>query len=507
MNTNTEKDNNYNPMEQGNAHIELDNQGLIEKEDSSFREKVTNVIRNITVEPCMFMVITAISLYNMASQNLQLEKACRVNLNFSTEICDSLILQDGVAHSDYERETQHLLAKALAWKTYLTATLTCIIALFIGSFSDKTGHRKLFLIVLTTGLILNGINSIINVYFFYETTLETIVFSGAIIEGLSGGLGILFITCFAYISAITTDKDRTFRIGILVFCTSLASPIGTMLSGVLLNALGYYGIIGISIALNVVSVLYTIFVISDPKKSPEQQAYSGSNWWQLLRIFFNISNVKDTMNIIIRKAPNSRRLRLCILLLVVIVLFGPFYGETSIMYLNVRYRFKWDEVQYSLFQSYNLFTNFIGTALSILVIIKYLGWHDSLLGIISTLSKIAASFIYCFAQTGLVFYFGPMIDIMNGIPLLAMRSIMSKMVEGHEIGKLSSLVGIVENLSPLIYVPLYAKVYSATMEVLPGAVFLVGGLLMLPAVVVLCYLFYEHRMQVRQSQSNLIQIS
>lgn len=52
-------------------------------------------------------------------------------------------------------------------------------------------------------------------------------------------------------------------------------------------------------------------------------------------------------------------------------------------------------------------------------------------------------------------------------------------------GKLSSLVGIVENLSPLLYVPLYAKVYLATMEALPGAVFLVGGLLMLPAVVVL----------------------
>lgn len=274
MNTNIEKYNNYNDTEHNNVHIRQDDQDVIENKDSSLKEKVANALRNITVEPCMFMVITAYTLHNMASQNLQLEKACRVNLNFSTEICDTLILQDGEAHSDYERDTQQLLASALAWKTYLTASLSCLLALLVGSFSDKTGYRKLFLIAPTTGHILNGINSMIHVYFFYETSLEFFVLSGAIIEGLSGAWCILFMICFAYISSITSNKDRTFRIGLLVFCVTLASPIGTVLSGVLLNVLGYYGIIGIFTSINLISVLYTIFVIKDPKKSPEQQAVS-----------------------------------------------------------------------------------------------------------------------------------------------------------------------------------------------------------------------------------------
>ncbi|CAB3220811.1 unnamed protein product [Arctia plantaginis] len=258
--------------------------------------------------------------------------------------------------------------------------------------------------------------------------------------------------------------------------------------------------------LNAVAIIYTIFVINDPKKSPEQQKYKGASWCKLLRTFFNISNLKDALKIIIRKAPNSRRLRLCILLLMVLVLYGSVYGESSIMYLFTRYRFQWDEVQYSFFQSFNLFTNLIGTALAILIFVKYLGMHDSLLGIISVLTKIVALFVYCFAQTGLVFYLGPIIDTINGMSMVAVRSIMSKLVEAHEIGKLSSLIGIVENLSPLMYMPLYAKVYSATMDVLPGAVFLVGGLLMVPALAVLCYLFYEHKKQVGQSQSNESQL-
>lgn len=215
--------------------------------------------------------MTASTLHNMASQNLQLEKACRVNLNFSTEICDSLIQQDGDIHSDYERETQQLLANTLVWKTYLTATIICIVALLIGSFSDKTGYRKLFLIVPITGHIISGINSIIQVYFFYQNTLETLVLSGAIIDGISGGYSIIFMMCFAYISAITTDEDRTFRVGVLAFCVSLASPVGWALSGVLLNALGYYGVNAIYILLNAIAIVYTIFSISDPKKTPKQE--------------------------------------------------------------------------------------------------------------------------------------------------------------------------------------------------------------------------------------------
>lgn len=47
------------------------------------------------------------------------------------------------------------------------------------------------------------------------------------------------------------------------------------------------------------------------------------------------------------------------------------------------------------------------------------------------------------------------------------------------------MTGLIENLTPLLYVPLYTKVYTATMEVLPGAVFLLGAGLTLPALAVL----------------------
>ncbi|CAB3243659.1 unnamed protein product [Arctia plantaginis] len=339
-----------------------------------------------------------------------------------------------------------------------------------------------------------------------KMNLEMLIFSDAIIEGLTGGWCICFLTAFAYVSAITTIQDRTFRIGLVGFCITFGLPIGVGLSGILLRLVGFYGVFGISISLHALNVLYSIFVLKDPKRNPEQTEHASRGCCHLIRIFFNFTNVKETIRVIVRKAPNNRRLRLCVLLGVVTVIFGPMQGELSILYLSVRFRFQWDEIQFSLFQTYNLIINSIGTTFTILVLAKHLGWHDSLLGIISSLSKIAASFVYGFAQTGAIFYLGPVIDIMNGTALFAMRAIMSKLVEVEELGKLSSVVGMVENLMPLLYVPMYTRVYAATLDVLPGAVFLLGALLTIPCIAVLCYLFYEHRKQVGKLKSPAIEL-
>ncbi|CAH2207693.1 jg10578 [Pararge aegeria aegeria] len=74
-----------------------------------------------------------------------------------------------------------------------------------------------------------------------------------------------------------------------------------------------------------------------------------------------------------------------------------------------------------------------------------------------------------------------------------MRSIATKLVSGEEFGKVNSLFGLAEAMTPLIYGPLYSKVYVATLNVLPGAVFLLGALLTLPAIAIFGWLYLEHK--------------
>lgn len=53
-------------------------------------ERMQCVWRNITVEPLLAFYIIPSVLTNLATQNLNLEKACRVNLNYDDVVCDAL---------------------------------------------------------------------------------------------------------------------------------------------------------------------------------------------------------------------------------------------------------------------------------------------------------------------------------------------------------------------------------------------------------------------------------
>ena len=48
----------------------------------------------VTVEPCIAIFLVAMSVTSIANQNLLLDKTCRVNLEYSQELCDALIARD-----------------------------------------------------------------------------------------------------------------------------------------------------------------------------------------------------------------------------------------------------------------------------------------------------------------------------------------------------------------------------------------------------------------------------
>lgn len=249
----------------------LRNEELIAEPERSFSETCSHVFKNITVEPSMLLFIMSAMIGMMTTQNLNLEKACRVNLNFTNEVCNSLKAQNVDSQNANEKEVQKLMATAMAARTYITATVPCLIALFVGAWSDKTGHRKVFLIISICGQFLVCINNMINVYFFMELPLEVLVFSEAFLEGFSGGWCVFFLSAFSYIGAITTEETRTFRMGLINFSLTVGFPIGMGLSGVMLKNYGYYGCYGLAASCHLFNLLYNIFVLKEPVRSKEQK--------------------------------------------------------------------------------------------------------------------------------------------------------------------------------------------------------------------------------------------
>ncbi|XP_063821285.1 proton-coupled folate transporter-like [Ostrinia nubilalis] len=466
----------------------------------SWIERLKIIKKNTTVEPIMACYVMPSVLASLAVQNLNLEKACLVNLNFSAEICEALKQRETENYTYYEKEVQTLTATIQAWKNVVQTAVPVLLILFVGAWSDRTGCRKACILIPIVGELLSCIGLMINTYFFRELPAEFAALTESIFPAITGGWFTNFIGVFSYIGDITTVEERTYRVGMVNLWMSLGYPIGSALSGVLLRWIGYYGVFTMSSVMYIGSLWYGYIYLEDPKRKLREKS-KGNGFVNFFREFFDVGLVLDTFKVAFKKGAGNRRLRVSLLLIVVCVVFGPMHGEFMIMYLFTRMRFNWDEVQYSMWSTYSIVTNLVGTAFSMSLFSKYMKLDDTLLGIISCTSKVVAAFAYAFARNDLEIYLAPLLEILNGTSFIAMRSIATKLVSGEEFGKVNSLFGLAEAMMPLVYGPLYSKVYRCTLDILPGAVFLLGALLTLPAIMIFGWMYFENKKDIRRNES------
>ncbi|KAH9639369.1 hypothetical protein HF086_002058 [Spodoptera exigua] len=470
-------------------------------EGLSHFQKLRRMISLITVEPILACYVMPSVLSVLATQNLYLEKACRVNLQFDHHICDALTRRETANYTAEEEAVQTLVASVTGWKTVLQSFLPCGILIFLGAYSDRVGQRKICMLLPIIGEFLTSIGLIVNTYFFYELPVEVAAVTEAIFPALTGGWFTMFMGVFSYIADITTEEQRTLRIGIVNLFHSVGVPVGAALSGILVRKIGLYGVFSVSATLYVLSFIYCFVRIKEVKKS-DTSVKPAANLCEWLRNFFDTRYVKETVMVTFKQGPNNRRLRVTMLVIVMCVIIGPIYGEMSVMYLFTRYRFNWNEVDFSMFSTYSMCTSLVGTLFSVGVFSHLLKFDDAIIGVISCTSKILAGVMYAFATKTWHIYIAPLIEVFNGTSFIAMRSMVSKLVDRDELGKVNSFYGVAEAMMPLIYAPMYTTVYTSTIKTFPGAFFLLGGALTMPAVLIFLWLYLANKKHIQANLDN-----
>ncbi|XP_029035548.1 solute carrier family 46 member 3 [Osmia bicornis bicornis] len=475
----------------GDPVTQVSDQAVVWK-SMTLRQKWTYFTSNITVEPMIACYVIPCMLASLATQNLSLEKACRVNLAYSDEVCTALSIRNTTGYEAEETAVQQLVAGMQTWKTALTSGLPTILILFMGAWSDRTGLRKPCMLLPIVGEFLSSVSMLLCTYFFHEVSMETTGVFEALWPALTGGWFTMFMGVFSYIAEITSVESRTLRIGAANVFLSLGVPIGMALSGILYLKIGFYGVFGISTVCYVLTFIYGLVVIKEaPKvrlKQPEKMSLCNA-----ILDFFAFKHIEETFRVAFKKGRNNRQKRVLVLMVVVMVVIGPLYGEMAVMYLYMRYRYHWNEVMFSMFTTFAMVTNLIGTAISVGVFSHILKIDDAIVGIMSSMSKILAGFVYAFATTDWMIYLAAIVEIVNGTSFIAMRSIASKLVSTDELGKVNSLFGVCESMMPLVYGPMYSSIYAATMKTFPGTFFIVGACLTMPAVFAFLWLYTEHR--------------
>ncbi|KAH8235516.1 hypothetical protein KR032_001802 [Drosophila birchii] len=456
----------------------------------TWRENIRLVANNITVEPILASYIMPSVLSNLATQNLNLEKACRVNMAYGDEVCDALTRRQTANYTLEEETIQQMVARMAAWKTVIQSLFPCLLILFWGSWSDRHRRRKPCILIPVVGEFLGVVGLMLCVY-FEQAPMEAAALTEAIFPSLSGGWFTMLMGVFSYIADITTEEERTLRIGILNVCFSVGVPVGMAFSGVLLKQIGFYGVFSISAAFYVIAFVYGFFFLEEPVARPEKTPEQKS----LLADFFNKEHVVQTFRVAFQRGENQRRKRVILLMIVVMVIIGPLHGEMAVTYLFTRFRFNWSEVEFSFFSTYAMFTGLIGVIFCVGVLSHKLNIDDALVGVLSSTSKILSCFVYAFATLPWHMYLGGLVEIFNGTAFIAMRSIATKLVSKDELGKVNSLFGVAEALMPMVFAPMYTTLYAATLRVLPGAFFLLGGGMTMFSVIIFLWMY---RFQVRQ---------
>merc|ERR1711976_52531 len=113
----------------------------------------------------------------------------------------------------------------------------------------------------------------------------------------------------------------------------------------------------------------------------------------------------------------------------------------------------------------------------------YLKLHDSMIGILSTCTKITSLLITSISWNGWVLFAGAVSGFLSAFSSIVIRSMLSKCVTKSELGKIFSLLASLEAAVPLFAAPLFTFVYTKTLETWPGAVFAVqAGIFLIAAV-------------------------
>ncbi|XP_054711398.1 uncharacterized protein LOC129220987 [Uloborus diversus] len=165
-------------------------------------------------------------------------------------------------------------------------------------------------------------------------------------------------------------------------------------------------------------------------------------------------------------------------------IFAGLSGATgSIGFLYAHHRYDWDNTKYSTVTSFFAVFGVITTLISV-PLFKYFKFGDPTLGLVGSASLLAKNILIGLAASHEFYYLANLVGLLMGLGSLAARSRISKVVSKDDLGKVFAFLSSAETVLPIVAVAFVSQIFNATLDFLPGLVYLVlGGLMAIPIVI------------------------
>ncbi|KAL8572543.1 hypothetical protein ACOMHN_040447 [Nucella lapillus] len=331
------------------------------------------------------------------------------------------------------------------------------VALIFGSYADYFGRKFLVLAPIVGGFL----KSLVILAVVYLDLDVRYLYLGFALEGLAGSFYVLSLGLFAAIADVTiSSRQRVMLFASLEISIGLAGALSLICMGFLINALGF-AVPGLLICCCFLLACVCVLLLM-PETLQDRPRHLVLNPLTHLRKVFGFYYSEGS-----RWQRALFVLGQVTLFFIVMVNLGRMNVETL---FEINSPLCWGSVQIGVFMGIRiLLQNFTS-----LVVLKVLSrWmRIELIGMLGLVSGIAGFTLQALADTDLMMYISGATGVLIMTVSPVVRTLLSRMAPRDKQGALFASMSAVETICHLTASTIYNNVYTATLNVFPGAVFL-----------------------------------
>lgn len=428
--------------------------------------KIFTFLNKLRIEPFLFLVMFSLMVKEVSQQSLIMDKVCRLQFNQPKKICDNLVKHESLLESVQKVSTHYKIGHGL-----ITIVPSIVTATLLSPWSDKYG-RKLPMLASIFGLILEAVGLII--IGAIPSIPSYFLFIAGIPTGVSGGYLMAISSTYTYLADVTDRESRAIRYAILEVVMILATPLGMEIGGQIYKSSGITDVYAAALVALLGSFIWVFFFVEETRGKEEKATLK-----EMIRYVFRLDNLKESLHTCIVSRPGTIRAQIWLSILATTISMFCVLGSLTIGYFYANKMYKWTNDTYSTVTAIAKILH--GLALSIVVPIftKILNMPEGIIGLLGVLSYLGEYVIKSVAYYELVYYYAYVVGLLGGISGVAVRSILSKVVNQQEISKVFTLLALSESLTPVFSTIIFNEVYAQTLSTFPGASFVIMANFML----------------------------
>ncbi|XP_053202990.1 uncharacterized protein LOC128387748 [Panonychus citri] len=467
------------------------------------KNDLLEVISLLRLDVFFLLAMLGSSIPSITINQLAQDKWCLNSFSGNQSVC--LNLEN--SGTEYESLRNEVLKKATTLKMYTTILKTIPgipTSLFLGYWIDTyPGHIRY---LLTFGPITIVIQNLMIWYqcIHFETGAMSLLYT-YIVPALTSSL--VATGAFTYATRKTPPKYRAIRFTVLEIFVIAAMPLSSSIGGLLLGMKpwlssqlrNYIGVIIVSTACSLIAAIWSAIMITDTSHDIAKQENETTNdensedkprnstnpdtidkkkektLTEKISEVLQFGNLIKTVQTALRPRENNQRAALLMIILSMIICNIGYLGETEIGLQFAQRVYHWSSEHYSYMTSVMIILPAILIFATPAILIHKYNLHDTVIGILGSLSLVSLLLIKGIFLNQTAFLIGVIPGGFIGLLPIVNRTIVSRIIRANEIGQIYSLISSIEPAGPLISSVLYTKIFNATIDDYPGTVYIVIG--------------------------------